>query len=112
MDAVIEQSLVSVVRSQLEAERAQLRAQLDQLGEDGDAPADFDDNFADSGQVQAERDEVSALANQLRERLVDVEDASAKLDDGTYGLCERCGATIGEARLEAMPATRYCIEHA
>jgi len=36
----------------------------------------------------------------------------AKLDAGTYGLCEACGKTIGDARLEAMPAARFCIEHA
>ena len=35
-----------------------------------------------------------------------------KFDDGTYGKCETCGEEIAEARLEAMPATRYCINHA
>jgi RNA polymerase-binding transcription factor DksA len=44
--------------------------------------------------------------------LDDVERALSKLDDGSYGQCEVCGAPISDARLEAMPATRFCIDHA
>ena len=46
------------------------------------ASLDFDENFADSGQVTAERGEVDALAGQLDETLKDIEDALAKFDDG------------------------------
>ena len=38
--------------------------------------------------------------------------AITRLDEGTYGTCEVCGQPIAPARLEAMPATRYCINHA
>ena len=72
----------------------------------------YDENFADSGQVAAEQGENKALLNQLNEQLAEVARALAKMDDGTYGQCERCGEPISEARLEAMPATRYCINHA
>lgn len=92
------------LRDRLEAERARLRSQLAEIG--GLA---FDEGFADSGQVTAEKSEVDALAGTLRENLRDVEDALAKLDAGTYGTCERCSGPIGEARLEAMPAARRCI---
>jgi RNA polymerase-binding transcription factor DksA len=34
----------------------------------------------------------------------------AKFDHGTYGECESCHRRIPEARLEAMPAARLCIE--
>ena len=73
------------------------------------AELDFDENFADSGQVTAERGEVEALSGQLSETLQDIEDALAKFDAGTYGECESCGQPIPEARLEAMPAARLCI---
>ena len=66
-------------------------------------------NFADSGQVAAEQGEIMALATDLRDQLDDVERALAKLDAGTYGQCEVCGEPIADARLEAMPATRFCI---
>jgi len=97
----------STVRASLEAERAALTAQLTEM--DG---GDFDENFADSGQVAAEQGEVHALASSLRDQLDAVEQALIKLDEGTYGLCERCQQPIPAARLEAVPASRFCIEHA
>jgi len=77
-----------------------------------DASLAFDENFADSGQVAAEQGEAKSLAASLSEQLVEVERALTKIGDGGYGQCEVCGKDIAEPRLEAMPATRYCIEHA
>jgi DnaK suppressor protein len=94
-------------RAALEEERDQLKAQLGELGVDGGIA--YDENFADSGQVAAEQGESRALIGQLEETLTEVERALAKLDEGSYGVCEVCSNEIGEARLEAMPATRYCI---
>lgn len=96
------------LRTTLCDERDHLRRQLADLGVGGEGMA-FDENFADSGQVAAEQGETRVLVNQLQDSLNDVQRALAKLDDGAYGRCERCGAEIGEARLEAMPATRWCI---
>ncbi len=62
--------------------------------------------------MTAERGEAEALAGQLKETLDEVALALARLDDGTYGMCEVCGVAIAPARLEAMPATRFCINHA
>ena len=97
------------LRDQLEEERTRLRDPLRQLGRGPDAELDFDEGFADSGQVTAERGEVDALAGKLLETLREIDDALAKFDAGTYGRCESCGQPIAEARLEAMPAARYCI---
>jgi RNA polymerase-binding protein DksA len=93
-------------RVALEEERSQLQAQLVEHG----GGVQHDDNFADSGQVAAEQGENRALVGQLEETLAEVERALAKLDEGSYGSCESCGKPISEARLEAMPATRYCID--
>jgi DnaK suppressor protein len=93
-------------RAALEEERDQLRHQLSDLG----VEVDYDENFADSGQVAAEQGESRALIGQLEETLLAVEQALSKLDSGTYGVCESCGKQIGEDRLEAMPASRYCID--
>ena len=97
----------STVRASLEGERVQLNEQLTEL--DG---GEFDENFADSGQVAAEQGEAHALASSLKDQLDAVEQALVKLDEGTYGLCERCQQPIPAARLEAVPASRFCIEHA
>jgi DnaK suppressor protein len=108
---VADQTIPSSVRDDLTSERDRLAAQIDSLGP-GSANSAVDDNFADSGQVAAEQGENQALASQLRNELEEVERALGKLDAGTYGTCEVCGEPIASARLEAMPATRYCIQHA
>jgi RNA polymerase-binding transcription factor DksA len=105
------EALLTAARAQLEEERVSLRRQLADLGEGGEELS-FDEGFADSSQVAAEQGEVRALIANLRSLLDDVERALGKLDDGTYGTCEECGQPIAEARLEAMPATRYCVQHA
>jgi DnaK suppressor protein len=91
---------------QLTAERERVNGELDALGVDRNS---YDEGFADSGQVTAERGEVDALAGSLRETLLDIDAALGKLEAGTYGRCESCGAEIAEARLEAMPAARLCM---
>ncbi len=96
------------LRASLEEERGELVAQLAELGVGGEE-IEFDENFADSGQVAAEQGETRVLVNQLQDSLNDVHRALAKMDDGGYGTCERCSAEISDARLDAMPATRWCI---
>ena len=104
--------MLANLRALLEEEQAHLRQQLAELRH-GDAESlDFDENFADSGQVAAEQGENRVLAGQLEDHLTAVDHALAKMDEGTYGRCETCQQPIAEPRLEAMPATRYCIEHA
>ncbi|HEV2766371.1 MAG TPA: TraR/DksA C4-type zinc finger protein [Acidimicrobiales bacterium] len=100
---------IQAMRAALEDEREHLRRQLAELGVGGEGMS-FDENFADSGQVAAEKGEHQVLANRLAETLVDVDRALSKFDEGTYGRCEACGTEIAEPRLEAMPATRYCID--
>lgn len=99
---------LDTLRSSLRAERDHLRSQLGELGVGGEGMA-FDENFADSGQVAAEKGEHRVLAHGIQDSLVDIDHALEKLDEGGYGRCERCGDEIGDARLEAMPATRFCI---
>ncbi len=104
----------SDLRAQLEAEQADLAAQLAELGVGADAgqALTYDANFADTSQVTAEKGETEALAATLQEALDGVDAALVRLDEGTYGLCEKCQAPIAPARLEAMPAATRCMEHA
>jgi RNA polymerase-binding transcription factor len=96
-------------RAVLTAERERVTSELAEMGVDRGT---FDEGFADSGQVTAERGEFDALVGSLRETLADIDDALLKIEAGTYGLCEQCGRPIGDDRLEAMPMARLCIEHA
>ncbi len=99
-------------RQLLEHERVQLQSELAELGFGEGGGLDYDPNFADSSQVTAERGEAEVLAGQLRDTLGEVAQAILRLEEGTYGRCEVCGVAIEPARLEAMPATRFCINHA
>jgi RNA polymerase-binding transcription factor DksA len=105
---VMDTAVHDTLREQLEAERDRLRAELAEMGWGGQR-MQFDEGFADSGQVTAERGEVEALAGSLVATLDDVEHALAKFASGDYGECERCGQEIGLPRLEANPAAQLCI---
>jgi len=100
---------IADLKTSLETERSNLVARMGELG-DGDAGSiSFDQNFADTSQVTAERGEVEVILGTLRESLVQVEEALRKLAEGGYGICERCQQPIAPARLEAMPDARRCI---
>jgi DnaK suppressor protein len=50
------------------------------------------------------------LGNGDRRLLRDVVAALQKIDNGSFGSCERCGEAIADKRLEALPFARYCID--
>lgn len=98
------------LRALLEQERKELLHQLTEIGFGDKGGLTYDANFADSSQVTAERGEASALAASLQETLDEVQGALDKMEEGGYGVCEECGNPIPPARLEAMPAARFCME--
>lgn len=53
----------------------------------------------------------AAMELQLEESFNDIKDALARIKNGTYGLCEKCGDKIPVERLEAYPTARNCIKH-
>ena len=73
-----------------------------------DSNAD-DEHDPEGATIAFERSQVGTLVEEARHRLAEVEAAKARLADGTYGTCERCGEPIGEGRLEARPTARTCI---
>lgn len=100
--------------ARLREERANLLHQLTELGADesGDliGEVDFGEGFADAAAVTAERTEVLGLVDSLKRTLDNVDAALARIEEGTYGTCARCGKHIGEARLEFRPESIYCID--
>ena len=98
------------LRSELEVERTRLVGELTEIGMlENESGLEYDSNFADTSQVTAERGEAEVLATELKDTLAEVEDALARLEEGTYGTCTSCGGPIGDDRLEAMPAASRCI---
>jgi RNA polymerase-binding protein DksA len=66
---------------------------------------------ADVASDTFEREKDLSILDQIEAEIADVERALARLDDGTYGTCQACGSPIGDERLEAVPATRFCVDH-
>jgi len=58
-----------------------------------------------------DRERDVAILTEIEVELGDVEAALERLESGTYGTCEACGGPIEGTRLEALPATRYCVGH-
>jgi RNA polymerase-binding transcription factor DksA len=72
----------------------------------------LDQHQGDIGTETFEREKDFSLLEQLEAEIGDLDAALRKIDEGTYGICEMCGREIEPDRLEAMPGTRTCFEHA
>ena len=54
--------------------------------------------------------EISLILNDRdRDKALAIDDALARIDEGSYGVCDSCESDIAEARLEALPFTRLCV---
>jgi len=72
------------------------------------------DSVPDAGDASFEgevREEQAREAENASDTLKEVRLALARIDAGTFGLCETGGEHIDEKRLEAIPWTRYCSAH-
>jgi DnaK suppressor protein len=115
MSGPIDDATVERLRGELLAQRDQLRAEIEAEGADPDGDdVTFagDRGFADRSHSTEERSRAISLVRSLRATLRDVERAVDRIDAGTYGTCERCGRPIAPERLEALPWTSRCIDHA
>ncbi|WP_017187029.1 TraR/DksA C4-type zinc finger protein [Alkalibacillus haloalkaliphilus] len=107
--------------SQLRAEMLEEREQLvDQIEEFEDSPALFEESVGelnsvddqhpgDSATELYERQKDTTFYYRAKEQLKEIDHALAKMEDGTYGVCEKTGEAIPFERLEAMPTARYKI---
>ena len=103
------------VRAELEAEAEGLRAEIGQAESQiadrlGDSVSEAGDDEADASSKVYEREQELALTRNARELLEQTEYALARIDAGTYGVCESCGKPIGKARLLAFPRATLCVE--
>ncbi len=67
------------------------------------------DDQADTGTKTFEREQEITLANNILERVNQVERALERLEEGGYGWCERCGNQIPVERLAAFPSATLCV---
>ena len=103
----------------LEAEKARLEAHIRRLGDRTSgrdprtrdvAARDFDDLGGDAARDTAERGQVAAIGENFRDILAEVNTALEKIENGTYGICNRCGKNIPKSRLEFLPYATTCAK--
>jgi RNA polymerase-binding protein DksA len=80
----------------------------DELGEL--AGRGSDNHLGDMATVTFDRELGEGLEEGAQQTLAQIDRALARLEDGTYGDCERCGKPIAEARLRARPWATLCID--
>jgi DnaK suppressor protein len=91
--------------------RTQLRELTNQVSDDRAAAIESADGDAKDVVDKSQQDVNQELALQLGERaskmIAEIDQALQRIDEGTYGKCERCGKEIDERRLEAVPTASY-----
>jgi DnaK suppressor protein len=111
---------IADLKGRLEEERGELRDQLTTIEEEtfstsqselsGDVG--LDDESADAGTATFEREKDLSIENNVRDLLAKIERALSRIEDGSYGTCERCGKPIEKARIKALPYVDMCIKDA
>ena len=77
---------------------------------EGEEEETFDNHLGDSAAVTYDREMDYSLEENSGHVLSAIDAALARIDEGTFGTCERCGKPITEERLEAMPYATKCID--
>ena len=96
------------LKFELEDRLQSLQSRLSQLKIDVTQPHSGDS--AEQAQ-ERENDEVAdALGNETARSIGLISAALARIESGTYGMCESCGQSIDEARLQAMPQAPRCLD--
>ena len=107
----MDQSQIDQLRAALDDERASVQRQLQDHGvPDGEnVEVSVDEGFADSASATAERSQLLSIIEQLQKHKSAIDAALSRIEDGTYGKCERCGEDIPFERLEARPTSTLCM---
>jgi len=107
-------NLLESCRTQLKEERHRLLQDLEAVDNSRVQSLKAPGETTNNPQHPAERDvedvtRESILENNFRDEVQEIDDALTRIDEGSFGQCLRCGKDISEARLEGLPASRYCI---
>jgi DnaK suppressor protein len=107
------------VRQRLTAERERLMFDIYQRTQGDEAVVPTDPLSDSSGMASDQADDADTMSNAERNQamlrnsqalLEQVDGALARLDAGTYGVCQRCGKAINPRRLEALPYVTLCVD--
>lgn len=96
-------------RSRLERELKVFEQELSSSLEEASGESPYGQHLAENASAALEREMDLTLEENLRDVLARIDRALAKLDEGTYGVCDRCKGEIGKERLEAAPYASLCM---
>lgn len=97
-------------RQELLEEQTKLQEQLERLKATEYESIGYSNHIADDATDAFDQTVDVALKRKIEATLEQVERALAKFENGTYGLCEACGARIERARLEVLPHAVHCLD--
>lgn len=108
------------LRERLVTERGELQEQLTTIEEQSFASSQsdisgevsFDEENADAGTFTFERERDLSIENNVRDLMNKIDRALSRMDEGTYGICSRCGRQVEKPRLKALPYVDLCIKDA
>lgn len=115
-------SQLEQLKKQLQEQKQELEGHFEDNGQEDSLLGDSlrvstgelsaaDNHPADVGTETFERSRDMAINDSLGDELNEVNAALQRIEDGTYGICEASGEPIPFERLEAIPFTRYTVEH-
>jgi len=96
------------LKSELEERLAALQARLSSIKRD--ATQSYSGDSAEQAQERENDEVVDAIGKETAQSIRVIKAALARIEDGTYGICESCGEEIGEARLSAVPEATRCVD--
>jgi DnaK suppressor protein len=98
------------VKASLADMRAQtLRSVQQEMSEGREQSKDDGMDTYDLASESRDREIDAILTDRERSKLLAIDEALERIEDGSYGKCEECGADISEGRLSALPFTRLCV---
>ena len=99
------------VTAVLEAKKAELEDQLARMSAPPEEPSgiSFGKRVGEGTSIAVERIVQVDAHSKLQETLADVNRALAKLEEESYGLCDKCGRDIAQERLEILPWAGLCV---
>ena len=104
-------------KSRLTEERSRVAAAIDYLEfenagsmEDEGEEAGIGNHLAETASATLDREIDYSLEENSAHVLTAIDDALARIDDGTFGTCLTCGKEIDRERLEALPYATQCID--
>ncbi|HEX6844809.1 MAG TPA: TraR/DksA C4-type zinc finger protein [Actinomycetota bacterium] len=108
------------LRVRLTVERDELQEQLTTIEDqtfattqsDLSGDVGLDDEAADAGTATFEREKDLSIEHNVRDLIQKIDRALKRMDEGTYGVCARCGKPIEKARIKALPYVDLCIKDA